>query len=308
MKKILVTGGTLFVSKYIASYFQRNNEGYVLNRNTHPQLEGVHLIEADRHHLGDKLKDYHFDAIIDVCAYNGNDVTDLLSAVSQVTDYILISSSAVYPETNPQPFTEDQALGPNAIWGGYGTGKIAAEQALLSQFPAGYILRPPYLYGPMENVYREPFVFECALKGRKFYIPKDGKMKLQFFHVEDLCKVIETLLNTHPENHIFNVGNEELADINTFVALCYAAAGKPLTTVNVYGHENQRDYFCFHDYEYALDVSRQKRLLPETKPLAEGLQEAYAWYLRHPDEVMRKGYLDFIDAHFCATEKEHSVP
>ena len=33
----------------------------------------------------------------------------------------------------------------------------------------------------MHNVYREAFVFECALADRKFYLPKDGEMKLQFF-------------------------------------------------------------------------------------------------------------------------------
>ncbi len=33
--KILVTGGTVFVSKFIAEYFaSRGNEVYVLNRNT----------------------------------------------------------------------------------------------------------------------------------------------------------------------------------------------------------------------------------------------------------------------------------
>ena len=56
MKKILVTGGTVFVSKFIADYFKKNNEVYVLNRNTRPQLDDVTLIEADRNELGDKLK------------------------------------------------------------------------------------------------------------------------------------------------------------------------------------------------------------------------------------------------------------
>lgn len=37
MKKILVTGGTVFVSKYIAEYYVKSgNEVYVLNRNHHP--------------------------------------------------------------------------------------------------------------------------------------------------------------------------------------------------------------------------------------------------------------------------------
>ena len=57
MKKILVTGGTVFVSRFVASYFaKKGNEVYVLNRNSRPQLPGVTLIEGDRNDLGDKLK------------------------------------------------------------------------------------------------------------------------------------------------------------------------------------------------------------------------------------------------------------
>ena len=66
-----------------------------------------------------------------------------------------------------------------------------------------YILRPPYLYGPVNNVYREAFVFDCALENRKFYLPREGSMKLQFFHVEDLCRFIDILVERHPKQHIF---------------------------------------------------------------------------------------------------------
>lgn len=288
MKKILVTGGTVFVSKFIANYFKQDNEVYVLNRNTKPQLDGVHLIEADRNKLRNSLKEYSFDVVIDVCAYNKQDIHNLLNALNTVKDYIFISSSAVYPEINDQPFHEEQQIGKNFIWGKYGLDKAEAEQLLLSRVPNAYILRPPYLYGPMQNVYREPFVFECALNDRKFYIPKDGKMKLQFFHIEDLCKIIEKIIKQHPYHHIFNVGNEELVDINTFVSLCYKVANKKLETVNVYHYENQRDYFSFYDYEYVLDVSRQKSLLPKTKNLEQGLRESFEWYLKHQEEVSKK--------------------
>ncbi len=294
--KILVTGGTVFVSKFVAKYFSQNHEVYVLNRNTKKQLEGVHVIEADRHNLGDKLKSYSFDVVLDICAYDEKDVTDLLDALPQgIYDYIMISSSAVYPEGNTQPFTEEQKVGPNSIWGKYGTDKIEAENVLLERFPQAYILRPPYLYGPMQNVYREPFVFECALLGRSFYIPKDGRMKLQFFHVEDLCRVMERILEVHPKDHVLNVGNEEPVDINTFVSLCYKVAGKELQTVSVYDHENQRDYFSFYDYEYCLDVTKQKKLIEKTKDLEVGLKESFEWYVGHKEDVVRKSYIEFID-------------
>ena len=54
--KILVTGGTTFVSKFVARYFvEKGNEVYVLNRNTKPQVEGVKIIKEDRHNLGNKI-------------------------------------------------------------------------------------------------------------------------------------------------------------------------------------------------------------------------------------------------------------
>ena len=135
MKKILVTGGTIFVSKFIANYFKQDNEVYVLNRNTKPQLDGVHLIEADRNKLRDSLKEYSFDVVIDVCAYNKQDIHNLLNALNTVKDYIFISSSAVYPEINDQPFHEEQQIGKNFIWGKYGLDKVEAEQLLLSRVP-----------------------------------------------------------------------------------------------------------------------------------------------------------------------------
>lgn len=274
MKRILVTGGTVFVSKYVAQYFAcKNYEVYVLKRGSRKQVDNVELICADRNNLGNILKEYSFDAIIDVCGYNQKDVEKLLNAVGQYNDYIFISSSAVYSETNKQPISEDEPIGANSIWDKYGTDKIEAENYLILKAPQSYIIRPPYLYGPMQNVYREPFVFECALKHRKFYIPKDGTMKLQFFHVEDLCRVIEKILETHPKDHVLNVGNNELVDINTFVQLCYKAVGVPLEKIYVTNHDNQRDYFSFYDYEYALDVSRQNELLSEQKDLYDGLKE-----------------------------------
>ena len=99
MKTMLVTGGTVFVSRYMAEYFVRRGwQVTVLNRNTRPQSDGVTLIEADRHELGDKLRGMHFDAVLDVTAYTAQDVNDLLDALGSCDDYVMISSSAEQPE------------------------------------------------------------------------------------------------------------------------------------------------------------------------------------------------------------------
>lgn len=296
MKKMLVTGGTVFVSRYAAEYFaHREWEVYVLNRNTRPQSDIVTLIEADRKQLGGRLKDMYFDAVLDITTYNAGDVDSLLNGLGGFGDYILLSSSAVYPESTPQPFSEDAETGENSIWGKYGTDKIAAEEALLRKVPEAYILRPPYLYGPGNNVYREAFVFECALDDRPFYIPRDGEMRLQFFHVDDLCRFMDLLLKRHPAQHIFNVGNRHSISIREWVELCYRAVGKAPRMLFVHEDIPQRSYFSFYDYEYALDVELQNKLMPDTVPLERGLRESFEWYLEHKDLVARKNLIEFID-------------
>lgn len=299
MAKILITGGTVFVSKYVAAYYvQKGDEVFVLNRNNRAQVDGVTLIEADRHNLGDALKGYHFDLVIDVTAYTADDIADLLNGLGCFDDYIMISSSAVYPESNPRPFTEEQTVGANRFWGIYGTNKIAAEQALFQAVPHAYVLRPPYLYGPMNNVYREAFVFDCAIEKRRFFVPRDGQMGLQFFHVKDLCRMIDRIMELKPQNHIFNVGNEDLISIRDWAALCYEIADAPFEIVNVYEDIEQRNYFSFYDYEYKLDVTKQKELLADTTDLKDGLREAFLWYQDHRDEVNKKDYFGYIDEHW----------
>lgn len=294
--KILVTGGTVFVSRFIAEYYvAKGCEVYVLNRNNRPQSDGVKLIQADRNNLGDILRPYHFDTVIDVTAYTGEDMSHLLDALGNYGEYVFISSSAVYPEYAPQPFIEEEQTAANKFWGKYGTDKIDAEIVLMQRNPNAYILRPPYLYGPMNNVYREAFVFDCAMQERKFYLPKNGEMKLQFFHVEDLCRFIERILEKKPAQHIFNVGNKEAVSVYDWVKMCYDIAGKPLEVVNVYEDIEQRNYFSFYDYEYYLDVTRQYELMPKTKPLKDGLQGAYDWYAGNPDKVNKKPFREYID-------------
>lgn len=211
----------------------------------------------------------------------------------------MISSSAVYANTELQPYKEEGICGPNKYWGDYGVDKRAGEIALLSRVSNAYIIRPPYLYGPMENLYREPFVFECALKNRPFYLPKDGEMKLQFFHIKDLCKFIEIIIEKEPKEHIFNVGNKESVSIKEWVRLCYKATGRTAEYKNVYNLDNQKKYFCFTDYEYSLDVSLQEKYFSNTIDLEQGIKESFDWYIAHIEDSAEhrnsKDYIEFVD-------------
>ena len=295
--KILITGGTTFVSKYAAEYFvSKDNDVTVINRGSRPQVNGVAHISCDRTALGDRLNGNHFDLILDITAYTEEHIKTLLDSGVTFNDYIFISSSAVYPETNSQPFTEEQSCGYNSVWGDYGMNKLKAEQYLQANVPNAYILRPPYFYGVYENLYREAFLFDCALQDRPFYIPQNGDMKLQFFNVSDLCRFFEILIDKHPENHVFNVGNKDIVTVKEWVELCYKAACKTPEFVSVDKEIPQRDYFCFYDYEYVLDVSKQNELMLDTVPLEQGLKKEFEWYKNNLDSIYnRKPYMEYID-------------
>ena len=164
--------------------------------------------------------------------------------------------------------------GQNSVWGAYGTDKLAAENWLRRHVPEAYILRPPYLYGKYETVYRAPFVFDCALSDRRFYIPEADRW-LQFFNVRDLCRFMDILLNEHPGNRVFNVGNPEMISVKEWAELCYKAADREPVLVRVDDNFTVRDYFPFHPYHYYLDVTKQQALMPELTPLDEGIKEEF---------------------------------
>lgn len=295
--RILVTGGTVFASRCTAEYFAgKGHEVYVLNRGSKPQSPNVRHICADRYSLGDKLKQYRFDAVLDVTSYNENDVRILSEALGDFGSYIFVSSSAVYPETLPQPFREDMECGANSIWGAYGTNKLAAENWLRGHVPNAYILRPPYLCGAMNNLYREAFVFECAELGRPFYVPKDGQMRLQFCDIGDMCRFMELLLARQPEQRVFNVGYPETVTIEEWVRLCCDVLGREPDLRYVGAEVPQRSYFPFYDYEYVLDVEAMRGIMPELTPFSESLRRSYEWYRDNRGLIVRKPLLDFIAA------------
>lgn len=296
MRKILVTGGTVFVSRSLAEYFvAKGDEVYVLNRNNRNQSDGVILIEADRYKLGDVLQNYEFDVVIDANAYTAEEINLLLDALPTVKEYVFISTSAVYPESLPQPFNETQTVGPNVYWKTYGTDKIEAEEVLIKRVPQAYILRPAYIYGPYNNAYREAFVFDCAKQNRPFYLPQTGELKLQFIHMYDLCRLIEAIIEKKPAKKIYNVGNEVAISVKDWVKACYEVVGADVEFVEVFKDINNFKYFSFADYEYLLDVSRQTALIGETKDLLTGLKESWAWYQDNEEDVNKRDYISYID-------------
>ena len=121
-------------------------------------------------------------------------------------------------------------------------------------------------------------------------------MKLQFFHIGDMCRFMELLIEKKPKKHIFNVGYPEAVTVKEWVNLCYETVGEIPVFSEVHNDIPQRSYFPFYDYEYTLDVAEMLELMPVLTPLSRSLTESYEWFAENRGLIIRKPLMEFIDA------------
>lgn len=76
-------------------------------------------INFDGMALGDMLIGKHFDLILETTIYMEDHIKTPLESQVIIDNYNLISSSAVYIETNPQHSTKEQTCGYNLVWDDY---------------------------------------------------------------------------------------------------------------------------------------------------------------------------------------------
>jgi dTDP-glucose 4,6-dehydratase len=306
-KRILVAGGSGFIGFGIVRRLcGAGHEVLTLNRGTRKGIHGPEVREAyaDRHDpeaLGKALSGLDFDQVIDVSAYTEMDAALFHEALKgrRIKTYLFISSSAVYTQSNRLPIKETFPTGYNRFWQEYGTGKVNAEQYLFRQFAeTGFpavCVRPPYIYGPGNNIYREAFVFDRAGEGKPVIIPGNGETPVQFIHIDDLADTLLGLLDAGDiAGEAFNAAYPGPVTLREWVEACFSATGlRPqILTFDSDAHGIPcRDFFPFHDYAYWLDTEKSASVFSPKKDLAAGLKETLAWYSSNPDlAINRRGY------------------
>lgn len=150
--------------------------------------------------LASHLRGQVFDAVVDASCYGPEDCRALLAALPAMpTTYVLLSSAAVYQRsTAPLPFAEASPAHGDEIWGPYGRDKAEAEAVLLcaSAIPRPFVLRPPYIYGPGNNLDRERFVWARQLANEPIFVPGDGETLIQFVSIDDVARAIVGFLDS----------------------------------------------------------------------------------------------------------------
>lgn len=209
--------------------------------------------------------------------------------------FVFLGSSCIYPKLAPQPIKEEYLLsGPlesTNEW--YAIAKIAGLkmcQAYRRQHGFNAIsLMPTNLYGPgdyfdLQNSHVLPALIrrfhEAKLRGdAQVTAWGSGSPRREFLHVDDLADAVVFLLENYDAEDIVNVGWG--SDV-TIRELCEIV-------MSVVGFQGRLEF------DASKPDGTPRKLLDTTRlsalgwrpsiPLRQGIEQTYAWYLKHADEA-----------------------
>ena len=208
---------------------------------------------------------------------------------NDVSKFIFLGSSCIYPKFAPQPLKEEylltDSLEPTNEW--YAIAKISGVkliEALRKEYGRDYVsLMPTNLYGPNDNFdLKSSHVLPAMI--RKFHEAKllenapvelwgTGSPMREFLHVDDLGQAVLFTLENKLKEHLYNVGMGVDLTIKELAELIQSTVG--------------------HNGEIAWDTSKPdgtpRKLMDSSKleslgwkaliQLKEGISETYKWYL-----------------------------
>jgi nucleoside-diphosphate-sugar epimerase len=302
----LVIGGTGYIGRVLtAELLKAGHSVTVLHRGAdHEFGRRVKSIQADRNSataIKAALIGKNFEVVFDnVYDWQRGTTASQVEATARAAGdnlhrYIFMSSVAAYGDGLNHH--EGDALAPDDAPELYVRNKAMSERALFRLHQRIGLpvvtLRPPYVYGPGNRMYREAFFWDRLRAGRVIVIPGDGRRLMQFVYVKDLVRAgIKAMDEPNAVGHAFNIANARpLAQFEVVEAFARAAK-KPAKLVRIPreyilragGHPmGPKLYFGFYyDMPPITQVTAKAQRVLKFKPtdFETGLKETYRSYLR----------------------------
>ena len=271
---ILVIGGTYFAGRVFSLLAQdEGNRVTVMNRG-HYSMKGTGIadLRCDRRDTAalqqlrqqPQLQD-HYDAVVDVCAYEPGDVRTIFEYLPCRFDrYIYVSTPDV---TKPSREVRDEdsqvmEIQPQDEVGLYTWKKLQLESELVTAAHAagaGYtIIRPAFIFGPYNYAPRESWYVQNIIQNGAVLHPVDATGKFNMVYVKDLARAILTCAaDSRAINQTYVVSAPEVLDYNSFIEAMKAVADRDFQLIPI----------------QVADVLRQNQPLPF--PLTESENELF---------------------------------
>ena len=305
--KVLVIGGTLFIGRLLVEELVKGgHEVTILHRKPkHDFGRRVENVMADRGDLAalrEALSTRRFEIVFDN-AYDwerGTTAEQVEATVrgcgDRISRYIFMSSVAAYGDGLNHK--ESDPLAPDYHSVPYVRHKATTERMLFRMHVQRGLpvvtFRPPFVFGPRNNFYREAFFWDRLRAGRPIIIPGDGHRLMQFTYVNDLVQaMIRSMDEPRAVGEAFNIGDPKPVTQAELVEKLARAANLEATLVRVprdiiaqAGGNAMEEPFYFGEY-YDLqpiteNIGKVTRVLKmKLTPFDVALKETYRWYTRN---------------------------
>lgn len=238
--KILITGVHGFVGSNLVKSLDKNHTIYGLDI-VRPSKEGVkytygwdcldkdgEIPEVDAIiHLAGKAHDTKNQAKADVYFQVNTELTkkiyDYFLAHDCIKKFIFFSSVKAAADRVEGDFVDENVV--PSPKGPYGESKIAAEGYIQSKIDKQtYILRPCMIHGP-GNKGNLNLLYGVVSKGIPWPLGA-FENKRTFTSVDNLCYIINGLLNKDIESGIYNINDDEAVSTNELIEIICEAMGK----------------------------------------------------------------------------------
>ena len=289
---ILVLGGSYFLGKCFVNMALKEHSVTVFNRGNRPlKLPSVHEIFGDRHDTEalEVLNGTHYDAVVDFCAYNPEDISLIFKGLRADFDqYIFISTCDVYERGLNKLLDEDAPFEyrnfPGQA-GGYISGKVALEKELRDyavKYGVSYTsLRPSFIYGPYNYAPRESMYFNWIKKAGQILHPTDASGEFQLVYVDDVAlAVLKSIGNRDAFNQAYNLAPIQLENYDSFYEALVNSVSTKIekvpVTVQIVNEKNIPLPFPLTGEESnRYDGNKALGLIKRYTGLAEGLKKTY---------------------------------
>ena len=218
---------------------------------------------------------------------------NLISAAHKlnVSKFIFLGSSCIYPKLAPQPLKEEylltDSLEPTNEW--YAIAKISGVklcQAIRKQYNKDFVsLMPTNLYGPNDNFdLQTSHVLPAMI--RKFHEAKEnnhsdvtlwgsGSPMREFLHVDDLANAVVFALENVLPDYLYNVGTETDVTIKELAETIQSQVGHK-------GNINWDSSKPDGTPRKLMDSSKMMQLgWRPTYNLKTGIANTYSWFLEN---------------------------
>lgn len=295
----MIVGGTRFIGLAATIAVHRTgHEVLLVHRGVTepPELPNVEHLHTDRYNLGDRLRAWDPEAVIDTYAMTGDDAAAVLAAVPSGVRLVAISSADVYRAhgslhaglvTDALPIDETAPLRERPLpyaEGGYE--KLDVERAYLSA--GATVCRPAAVYGPRDPQRREGPVIDRVARGDRTIPIGSGNLLLSKTFVNDVGEGVRLALEADVAGEVFNFAERQTVSMVHWYEwiLDELGADAPLERVRTSELPSDLRVAGFFGQHVVFDASKARGLLgwTETDP-REALRRSVRWHLEHPPEV-----------------------